>query len=291
MTSSSIKERSLTDDGRRQTRENLERELDHVAAVARELDDERDDEPDSVVDGHTVFGLLHRPVRRYLALRTQKHSPSGAAKHIAGHPLHERPGQAKVTTARVRFSALTQTLACLDHEDGADEVFVEWSNVIERTHQMKLALDRWARDAKYINDAIERVVQKSEGKYVTLLPELPHALSYFDVAKQIRQLEVDFGDVAALICPDVLNFSRGVGSKRTNYSLGRLLAALSKGWIMNEQGMTLRPAYSFIERMNLVVDDTAVTADDGKEDRYAAAESRFTEWFTRDPSKPPAAEE
>jgi hypothetical protein len=292
MTSSDIKSRSLTEEGRTRTRENLERELDVVASLARERDDEPDDQPDAVVDGETVFGLLRRPVRRYLGLRKQGSTASRAAVAVAGHVLNARPDDPKVTKARIRFSALTHTIRCLDDEDRAEDVFKQWSKVIERTHRMKLALEQWARDATVINGAIEDVVRATEGKYVSLLPELPRALAYLDVAEQLLALEHDFGDVAALICPDVLNFSQGGGGKRTNYSLGRLLVVLSEGCVHENDVAAWRPAYSFIERTALVVDDADVGADDGREDRYATAEKRYAEWrFTRIARNPPAATE
>jgi len=165
--------RSISNGGRAETRVQLERKLDEVAKIARERDDEpADDKSDP---SHPM-----PPIRGFLKLREAGMSASVAAMCVTGH-FRVYDADPAVTHARVQFTALAETIHCLNWEDKAQSALANWGQLIERTHTMRLDVARWRTDALQINAQIDEAIKNSGGTLHSELPELPGVIAHFDV--------------------------------------------------------------------------------------------------------------
>ncbi len=273
---------SLTPSGLAATRDAIENELDAVATIGREHDDEPDDS--YVADDGEEFdpklaynGVVRRPLRRFLKLRRAGESSSQATRSVGGvscvGPTED------VTRARVKFAALCIALFHVDQEEALACATLEmWTQATQRTRTLRKVNEQWQAHLAALDDGIDSIIRTSGGYYATELPDIRLALAHLDVGLHLRSLEKRLGHALARISPDTMNVARGTGGRASRYSLGRLIFSLRSGEIKPPNGQVeRRVAYSDEECMRLIVDDASPAAVDGRDQRYRLAEQRYTE--------------
>jgi hypothetical protein len=276
----SFEHRSMSDAALRETRRLIETKLDEVAKLGRRRPNEPPDEPDrtEIRDGKNVHtkGESHYPIERFLASRAADKSASEAVRAAWG-PISWATGNRDLDAARAQFAALCSVVIILDNEDGASPVFLEWGGAMKRTRALRKKIDAWRTDVTAIDATINSFVEQSGGLWHSLVPQLPGAIAHLNVSQALDELEYALALAAARVCPDIMNLARRTGGIRTNFSLGRVLFYLAKGWLFGEQGAFLATAFTADQRLDLVVDGKHDDDDTGRDQRYELALARYNE--------------